>query len=115
MLRFHFRLQLATSMVPRYMTDYRCVMGSMMMKRSHRLLEIYGWLETKMAGQFRMRAEGRMETSQVAGWHKLQRASESASDKWDLVKPTFSRYCVAAQQLYFSCISIPFLYPPSGP
>lgn len=28
---------------------------------------------------------------------------------------TFSRYCAAAQELYFSCMPIPLVYPPSGP
>jgi hypothetical protein len=29
--------------------------------------------------------------------------------------PTLSRYCAAAHELYFSCMPIPLVYPPSGP
>jgi hypothetical protein len=28
---------------------------------------------------------------------------------------TLSRYCAAAHELYFSCIPMPLVYPPSGP
>ena len=28
---------------------------------------------------------------------------------------SLSLYCAAAQELYFSCIPIPLVYPPSGP
>jgi hypothetical protein len=78
------------------------------MRRWHRLLGIYGWPERTKVDQSRMRGEGAMATSLAEGLRMLQRASKSASLHMHRGELTLSRHWVAAQQLYFSCMSMPF-------
>jgi hypothetical protein len=96
-------------------TSTSCMTGSGWNRLDH-LLWISGWLERKSdetgLGVEQVMATRRWEEKRMrprAGRHQTKVPQAMTS------RLTFSRYCVAAHELYFSVIPIPLVYPPSLP